>query len=119
MVGADVAMMASAVLRDGPGKVADINAEMVAWLEENEYSSVTQLRGSASQGTVEDPGTFERAQYIRTLHSWAAPANLTPDRVTLHTRTSRTSARHRAGRSSRCGGQGGLGLVIAVGWHHD
>jgi len=78
MVGADVAMMASAVLRDGPGKVADINAEMVAWLEENEYSSVTQLRGSASQGSVEDPGTFERAQYIRTLHSWAAPANLTP-----------------------------------------
>jgi dihydroorotate dehydrogenase (fumarate) len=51
---------------------------MRTWLIENEYSSVTQLRGSASQGSVEDPGTFERAQYIRTLHSWAAPANLTP-----------------------------------------
>jgi dihydroorotate dehydrogenase (fumarate) len=78
MVGADVAMMASAVLRDGPGKIADIESEMRTWLEENEYSSVTQLRGSASQGSVEDPGTFERAQYIRTLHSWAAPPNLTP-----------------------------------------
>jgi dihydroorotate dehydrogenase (fumarate) len=78
MVGADVAMLASAVLRDGPGKIADIESEMRTWLEENEYSSVTQLRGSASQGSVEDPGTFERAQYIRTLHSWAAPANLTP-----------------------------------------
>ena len=78
MVGADVAMLASAVLRDGPGKIADIEAEMRTWLEENEYSSATQLRGSASQGSVEDPGTFERAQYIRTLHSWAAPANLTP-----------------------------------------
>jgi dihydroorotate dehydrogenase (fumarate) len=78
MVGADVAMMASAVLRDGPGKIADITAEMNAWLEENEYSSVSQLRGSASQGSVEDPGTFERAQYIRTLHSWAAPPNLIP-----------------------------------------
>ena len=78
MVGADVAMLASAVLRDGPGKVADIESEMRLWLEENEYSSVTQLRGSASQGSVEDPGTFERAQYIRTLHSWSAPANLTP-----------------------------------------
>jgi dihydroorotate dehydrogenase (fumarate) len=78
MVGADVAMLASAVLRDGPGKIADIESEMRLWLEENEYSSVTQLRGSASQGSVEDPGTFERAQYIRTLHSWSAPANLTP-----------------------------------------
>jgi dihydroorotate dehydrogenase (fumarate) len=77
MVGADVAMLASAVLRDGPGKIADIEAEMRAWLEENEYNSVTQLRGSASQGSVEDPGTFERAQYIRTLHSWSAPPNLT------------------------------------------
>jgi len=77
MVGADVAMVASAVLRDGPGKIKDIESEMRTWLEANEYSSVTQLRGSASQGSVEDPSTFERAQYIRTLHSWSAPGNRT------------------------------------------
>ena len=77
MVGADVAMIASAILREGPGKIAQIETEMRAWLEENEYTSVTQLRGSASQGSVEDPATFERAQYIRTLHSWSAPAHLT------------------------------------------
>ena len=77
MVGADVAMIASAILREGPGKIAQIETEMRVWLEENEYTSVTQLRGSASQGSVEDPGTFERAQYIRTLHSWSAPAHLT------------------------------------------
>ncbi|HSM32894.1 MAG TPA: dihydroorotate dehydrogenase-like protein [Anaerolineae bacterium] len=75
MVGADVAMIASAILREGPGKIAQIETEMRAWLEENEYSSVMQLRGSASQGSVEDPTTFERAQYIRTLHSWSAPAH--------------------------------------------
>ena len=78
MVGADVAMMASAVLRDGPGKIADIESEMRTWLEENEYSSVTQLRGSASQGSVEDPTTFERAQYIRTLHSWSIKPRYQP-----------------------------------------
>ena len=77
MVGADVAMIASAILREGPGKIAQIETEIRVWLEENEYSSVTQLRGSASQGSVEDPATFERAQYIRTLHSWSAPAHLT------------------------------------------
>ena len=78
MVGADVVALASALLSDGPGKLQDVEAEMRAWLVENEYSSVTQLRGSASQGSVDDPGSFERAQYIRTLHSWSAPANLTP-----------------------------------------
>ena len=78
MVGADVVALASALLSDGPGKLRDVEAEMRAWLVENEYSSVTQLRGSASQGSVEDPGTFERAQYIRTLHSWTAPPRLTP-----------------------------------------
>jgi dihydroorotate dehydrogenase (fumarate) len=76
MVGADVVALASALLRDGPGKIQDIEGEMRAWLVENEYTSVSQLRGSASQGKVDDPGAFERAQYIRTLHSWSAPPKL-------------------------------------------
>lgn len=78
MVGADVVAMASALLRDGPGRIKAVEAEMHAWLEQNEYTSVGQLRGSASQGKVDDPGAFERAQYIRTLHSWSAPPGLTP-----------------------------------------
>jgi dihydroorotate dehydrogenase (fumarate) len=78
MVGADVAMAASAVLRDGPDVIATIEAEMRSWLEANDYASVTQLRGSASQGRVAEPAAFERAQYIRTLHSWAAPPERTP-----------------------------------------
>jgi len=78
MVGADVVALASALLRGGPGTVAQVEAGMRAWLVENEYSSVTQLRGSASQGKVADPAAFERAQYIRTLHSWATPPALTP-----------------------------------------
>jgi dihydroorotate dehydrogenase (fumarate) len=73
MVGADVAMTTSSLLRNGPEHVRVIETEMRTWLDQNEYRSVTQLRGSASQGSVQDPGTFERAQYIRTLHSWTAP----------------------------------------------
>jgi len=78
MVGADVAMMTSALLRNGPAHVRQVETEMRAWLDEHEYSSIMQLRGSASQGNVTDPGAFERAQYIRTLHSWATPPELTP-----------------------------------------
>ena len=78
MVGADVAMMTSALLRAGPSHLKIVEAEMRDWLDEHEYSSVKQLRGSASQGNVADPATFERAQYIRTLHSWTMPADLIP-----------------------------------------
>ena len=42
-------------------------------MEEQGYDSVAQLRGSASHATSADPSAFERANYMRTLHSWTAP----------------------------------------------
>lgn len=78
LVGADVAMTTSALLRHGPEHVGVIEAELLAWLGEHEYESVTQIRGSASHATSGDPGAFERAGYVRTLHSWSAPPPLTP-----------------------------------------
>lgn len=78
MVGADVAMMTSALLRHGPEHVATVEAELLAWLTEHEYTSVEELRGSASAATVEDPGAFERANYMATIRSWTTPRELTP-----------------------------------------
>jgi dihydroorotate dehydrogenase (fumarate) len=72
LVGADVVMMTSALLRYGPEHVAAVEAELRAWMEEHEYKSVSELRGSASATMVEDPTSFERANYMATLHSWAA-----------------------------------------------
>jgi dihydroorotate dehydrogenase (fumarate) len=78
MVGADVAMMTSALLRRGPGYVRVVEAEVRSWMADKEYESVAQLRGSASQATAEDPSAFERANYLKTLHSWTAPPGLAP-----------------------------------------
>ena len=77
MVGADVAMMTSAILRNGPDKIRTVEAGLRTWMSENEYESVSQLRGSASSTAVEDPSAFERANYMRTLRSWSAPRDLT------------------------------------------
>jgi dihydroorotate dehydrogenase (fumarate) len=77
MVGADVAMMTSAILRNGPDKIRTVEAGLRAWMSENEYESVSQLRGSASSSSVEDPSAFERANYMRTLRSWSASRDLT------------------------------------------
>ncbi len=72
MVGSDVAMMTSAVLRNGPEHIRKVERELRSWLEEHEYESVTQLRGSATSATSSDPSAFERNNYVATLHSWAS-----------------------------------------------
>jgi dihydroorotate dehydrogenase (fumarate) len=77
MVGADVVMMTSALLRHGPEHVRVVEAELRAWMNEHEYESVDQLRGSATQASVENPSAFERANYMQTLRSWVAPRDLT------------------------------------------
>ncbi len=71
-------MTASAVLHEGPEQVRTMEEGLVAWMEEHEYESVTQLRGCASQAAVEDPSAFERANYLRTLRSWVSPWDAAP-----------------------------------------
>lgn len=67
MAGADVTMMASALLRHGIGRLSEIESELVQWLETHEYESVAQLKGSMSQINSADPSAFERAQYMKAL----------------------------------------------------
>jgi dihydroorotate dehydrogenase (fumarate) len=69
-VGADVAMMTSAILRSGPGYVSTVESELRIWLAEHDYTSVAELRGSVSQANSLDASAFERANYVKTLHSW-------------------------------------------------
>ena len=71
MVGADVVMMTSALLQHGPQHIRTVEAGIRSWMYEHDYTSVDQLRGSASQATAGDPTAFERANYMRTLRSWS------------------------------------------------
>lgn len=75
-VGADVAMMTSALLRRGPDHVADVESDLRAWLVEHDYASVAELRGSLSAASAADPDAYERANYLATLRSWATPPPL-------------------------------------------
>jgi dihydroorotate dehydrogenase (fumarate) len=73
LVGADVAMTTSAVLRQGPEYVRALEDDLVAWMVDHEYESVAQLRGSVSYTSSDNPAAFERANYLRILHSWTTP----------------------------------------------
>ncbi len=70
LVGADVTQMASALLLHGPGHVDEVLTHLEAWLEEGEYESVAQMKGSMSYAHVPDPGEYERANYMRALRSF-------------------------------------------------
>jgi dihydroorotate dehydrogenase (fumarate) len=70
MVGADVTMLCSSLLRNGIKHITTVETELTSWLEEHEYDSVSQLQGSLSQKNCPDPAEYERAQYMRAISNY-------------------------------------------------
>lgn len=69
MVGANVTMLCSSLLRNGINQLRQMEHGIVEWMEQHEYESVKQLQGSMSQMRCPDPSAFERAQYMRAVKS--------------------------------------------------
>jgi dihydroorotate dehydrogenase (fumarate) len=67
LAGADVAMMASALLRRGPSHLTVVTEGITHWLADNGYSSVDQARGSLARERVPDPDAYERSNYMKNL----------------------------------------------------
>jgi len=67
MVGANVTMLCSSLMRHGINHLRHVERELRDWMEEHEYESVAQMQGSMSQLRCPDPGAFERAQYMRAV----------------------------------------------------
>jgi len=67
MVGADVTMLCSALLRNGIDHLRHVERGLLEWMEAHEYDSVRQMQGSMSQIRCPDPSAFERAQYMRAV----------------------------------------------------
>jgi dihydroorotate dehydrogenase (fumarate) len=70
MVGADVTMMCSALLKHGPKRVTEVLEDLDRWMQEHEYVSIEQMKGSMSQRSVADPSAFERANYMKALQRY-------------------------------------------------
>jgi dihydroorotate dehydrogenase (fumarate) len=69
LAGADVAMLASALLRNGPDHLRPLEVQVRDWMDRHGFETLEQLRGRLSQRSVPDPAAFERANYIKTLAS--------------------------------------------------
>jgi dihydroorotate dehydrogenase (fumarate) len=70
MAGANVTMVASELLQNGPKRIGEMVEGLQLWMEEHEYESIEQMRGSMSQQNVAEPAAFERANYMKVLASW-------------------------------------------------
>jgi len=70
MAGANIAMMTSALFEYGIDHIRQMLKDLVAWMDEHEYESIAQMRGSMSQQKIPQPAAFERANYMKVLQSY-------------------------------------------------
>lgn len=70
MAGSKVTQMLSCLLKHGIPHIKEVLNQMVLWMEEHEYESLNTMRGSMSYVNIADPAQFERANYMKVLHSY-------------------------------------------------
>jgi dihydroorotate dehydrogenase (fumarate) len=73
LVGADVVMMASALLHEGPEHAGGVLDGITTWMDDRGYVSVDQLRGSMSMANIPNPVAYARANYARLVTSFVSP----------------------------------------------
>ena len=70
LAGADVVQVVSAILRHGPAYMATMRRGLEQWIDWHQMPTLESAKGAASLQTTGDAASFERAHYIRSLHSW-------------------------------------------------
>jgi dihydroorotate dehydrogenase (fumarate) len=72
MVGASAVMLTSCLLERGIDHARTILTDFASWMEEHEYESVSQMRGTMSYKWIADKTAYERANYMKVLASYEA-----------------------------------------------
>jgi dihydroorotate dehydrogenase (fumarate) len=70
MAGADVTMMCSALLMHGPEYIGKVLKDLERWMQEHEYESIEQMKGSLSHKSIANPSAYERANYMKALNRY-------------------------------------------------
>jgi len=71
LVGADITHLCSVLLQNGPEHIAVLKQELQYWLEEHEYDSVTQMKGSISKSCAINPAALEHCNYMHVIKSYS------------------------------------------------
>lgn len=70
LVGADITHLCSVLLHQGPEHIAVLRQELDYWLEEHEYESVRQMKGSVSKSCAINPAALEHSNYMHVIKSY-------------------------------------------------
>lgn len=76
LAGTDVVNLCATLLVNGPGQLSKIKTELIQWMEDNDFVSVSDFRGRLSQQFCDDPEALVRANYITLLNSYTASAGV-------------------------------------------
>lgn len=72
LAGADVTMLCSVLLANGPQYVGQIRDELARIMADKGYDSISEMKGVLSLANCPEPAAFERANYMKTLQSYRA-----------------------------------------------
>ena len=67
LAGADIAMKASALYKNGIPYLRTMNNDLQNWMEGKGFKNIEAFRGVMNQSNISDPESYERANYIRVL----------------------------------------------------
>lgn len=70
LAGADAVYLCSVLLKQGPEYCSELLKQLSGWLDEHEYESVQQMKGSVSQFCAIDPAAYEHSNYIDVIQSY-------------------------------------------------
>ncbi|MGB9771093.1 MAG: dihydroorotate dehydrogenase-like protein [Candidatus Kapaibacteriota bacterium] len=70
LVGANVTMLCSALLKNGVFYLLQLEKELIEWMKEHEYESVQQMIGIMSQENTPNPSEYERVQYVKAISTY-------------------------------------------------
>ena len=70
LAGADITHLCSVLLQKGPEHIAVLKRELHNWLEQKEYTSVQQMKGSVSKSCAINPAALEHSNYMHVIKSY-------------------------------------------------
>lgn len=65
LVGAQVTQIVSAIYKNGPQAITQMNETLASWMERHHYDSIEQFRGKAAQTNIRQQAMYERTQFMK------------------------------------------------------
>jgi dihydroorotate dehydrogenase (fumarate) len=72
LAGADITHLCSVLLKQGPERITTLKQEVHDWMEQHEYESVQQMKGSVSRSCAINPAALEHSNYLDVIKSYNA-----------------------------------------------